>query len=184
MELNVKHQGQTLVSKRTTPEGFATDFREFVQEAFARFPHPIRVVDWTSSHWESGPGEPHWSGKDMEAHLHHALMARHSRMPIDRNVGIAFNKKYVWPGFHWFSVGEHVRALEMHGFQVDRMTNLSPHYAKTTASWYERMMGHREVMVDAVGEATTRAWQIFLAGITGSYLSRDVHVYRLYYVAT
>ena len=427
MELNVKHEGQTLVSKRTTPEGFATDFREFVREAFARFPHLIRVVDWTGSHWEAGLGDPHWSGKDLDVHLHreapardlyrldgarfldrflegevdlegnlylisalrkhadlrlklhrvvgrflanrafqnpwrarvsvkshcdipqealniyldrtymsyscgmfedteqidleelkrvgtgesddfdslekaqwrkfkdaidyvrptgsdtvldvgcgyggqlavalenyefakivgwthsanqvnegrrilapfntarwelnegdyrryrrvynhitstgmishvgprglvpyvtqirkriktggrylhHALMARHSRVPIDRNVGIAFNKKYVWHGFHWFSVGEHVRALEMHGFQVDRMTNLSPHYAKTTAAWYERMMEHREVMVDAVGEATTRAWQIFLAGITGSYLSRDVHVYRLYCVAT
>lgn len=117
-------------------------------------------------------------------YLHHALMSRHSSVPIDRNVGIAFNKKYVWPGFHWFTVGEHVRALEMNGFQVDRLVNLSPHYAKTTAAWYERMMQHRDVMVEAVGEATTRAWQIFLAGITGSYLSRDVHVYRLYCVAT
>ncbi len=117
-------------------------------------------------------------------YLHHALMSRYQKYPIDRNVGIAFNKKYVWPGFHWFPVGEHVRALEMNGFQVDRMTNLSFHYAKTTAAWYERMMEHREVMVEAMGEATVRAWQIFLAGITGSYLSRDVHVYRLYCVAT
>ena len=106
------------------------------------------------------------------------------KLPIDLNVGIAFNKKYVWPGFHWFPVGEHVRALEMNGFQVDRLVNLSFHYAKTTTAWYERMMQHRDVMVDAVGEATTRAWEVFLAGITGSFLCRDVHVYRLYCVAT
>jgi hypothetical protein len=46
------------------------------------------------------------------------------------------------------------------------------------------MMEHRDVMVASLGEPTFRAWQIFLAGITGSYLSRDVHVYRLYCMAT
>ncbi len=45
-------------------------------------------------------------------------------------------------------------------------------------------MSNRDVMVENLGEPTLRAWQIFLAGITGSYLSRDTHVYRLYCVAT
>jgi cyclopropane-fatty-acyl-phospholipid synthase len=117
-------------------------------------------------------------------YLHHALMIAHRRLPIDLTVGIAFNKKYVWPGFHWFTLGEHVRALEKSGFQVERVVNLSRHYAKTTTAWYERMMASRETMVDYLGEPTVRAWQIFLAGITGSYLTRDTHVYRLYCVAT
>jgi cyclopropane-fatty-acyl-phospholipid synthase len=116
-------------------------------------------------------------------YLHHALMAAHSNRPIDLNVGIAFNKRYVWPGFHWFTVGEHVRALERNGFQVDGLRNLSPHYAKTTFAWYERMMAHEETMLRYMEPATLRAWQVFLAGITGSYLNRDVHVYRLYCVA-
>jgi cyclopropane fatty-acyl-phospholipid synthase-like methyltransferase len=110
-------------------------------------------------------------------------MTAHKRRPLDFDVGIAFNKKYVWPGFHWFTVGEHVRALERNGFQIERVVNLTPHYAKTTAAWYERMMVHRELMTDAIGEATFRAWQVFLAGITGSYLNRDIHVYRLYCIA-
>jgi cyclopropane-fatty-acyl-phospholipid synthase len=117
-------------------------------------------------------------------YLHHALMTAYDKLPIDLNVGISFNKKYVWPGFHWFTLGEHVRALETNGFQVERVVNLTRHYAKTTTAWYERMMAHRDVMVEFLGEPTLRAWQIFLAGITGSYLSRDVHVYRLYCVAT
>ena len=116
-------------------------------------------------------------------YLHHALMTSYQPLPIDFNVGIAFNKKYVWPGFHWFPVGEHVRALEKNGFQVDRLVNLSPHYAKTTTAWYERMMAHKEEMLEYMTPATLRAWQVFLAGITGSYLNRDVHVYRLYCVA-
>ena len=116
-------------------------------------------------------------------YLHHALMSSYSRLPIDLHVGIAFNKKYVWPGFHWFPLGEHVRALEKNGFQVEGVVNLTRHYAKTTTAWYERMMEHRDTMSDSLGEPTLRAWQIFLAGITGSFLSRDVHVYRLYCVA-
>jgi cyclopropane-fatty-acyl-phospholipid synthase len=116
-------------------------------------------------------------------YLHHALMTSYSKVPIDFRVGIAFNKKYVWPGFHWFTLGQHVRALERNGFQVERLSNLTRHYAKTTTAWYERMMARRETMVGALGDPTVRAWQIFLAGITGSFLASDVHVYRLYCVA-
>ncbi len=116
-------------------------------------------------------------------YLHHALMTAHQRLPLDLHVGTAFNKKYVWPGFHWFTVGQHVRALEKNGFQIESAINLTRHYAKTTTAWYERMMAHRDVMTEALGEPTLRAWQIFLAGITGSYLARDIHVYRLYCVA-
>lgn len=117
-------------------------------------------------------------------YLHHSLMTAHQRRPLDFNVGIAFNKKYVWPGFHWFTVGDHVRALEKNGFQVEKMVNLTFHYAKTTTAWYERMMANEETMLKTLGKPTLRAWQIFLAGITGAYLMRDVHVYRLYCVAT
>lgn len=117
-------------------------------------------------------------------YLHHALMTSYHRLPIDFQLGIAFNKKYVWPGFHWFTLGEHVRALEKNGFQVEGLRNLTRHYAKTTTAWYERMVQHHEEMARWVGEPTYRAWQIFLAGITGSYLERDVHLYRLYCVAT
>ena len=113
-------------------------------------------------------------------YLHHALMEAYSKAGFESSVGLMFNRKYVWPGFCWFTVGTHVKALEENGFVVRRMTNLSRHYAKTTASWYERMMAQRDVMVKDLGEPTVRAWQIFLAGITGAYLNNRVHVYRLY----
>jgi cyclopropane-fatty-acyl-phospholipid synthase len=113
-------------------------------------------------------------------YLHHALMTCYRPEPIDTNLGIAFNKRYVWPGFHWFTLGDHMKALEKNGFQVARAVSLTRHYAKTTTAWYERMMQNREVMVQNLGEPTFRAWQVFLAGITGSYLNKHTHVYRLY----
>ncbi|MBZ0117603.1 MAG: class I SAM-dependent methyltransferase [Sandaracinaceae bacterium] len=116
-------------------------------------------------------------------YVHHALMIAEHRLPMDLMVGIAFNKKYVWPGFHWFTLGEHTRALEKGGFHIEKVVNLTRHYAKTTAAWYERMMANEDVMRKSLGKATLRAWQVFLAGITGSYLLKDIHVYRIYCTA-
>ena len=116
-------------------------------------------------------------------YVHHALMTPHRTRFHDFNIGRVFNKKYVWPGFHWFTVGAHVKALESNGFEVHRMVNLSQHYAKTTASWYERMMENEEEILKSFGGETFRAWQIFLAGITSSYLNKGSHIYRIYCVA-
>ncbi len=113
-------------------------------------------------------------------YLHHALMSVHSSRSLDSAPGIAFNKKYVWPGFHWFTFGDHVKALEQNGFQVLRAVNLSPHYAKTTAAWYERFLQDKEVIRSLVNRETFRAWQIYLAGCSGAFTSTRAHVYRLY----
>ena len=113
-------------------------------------------------------------------YVHHALMVAHDSTPHDLQVGLAFNKRYMWPGFHWFTFGTHVRALEQNGFQIQRAVNLSDHYAKTTAAWYERMMDNQSKMVELVSEPVFRAKRIFLAGITGGFISKEVHIYRLY----
>ena len=48
-------------------------------------------------------------------YVHHALMTPFTNLPLDAEVGAAFNKKYVWPGFHWFTLGTHIKALEENG---------------------------------------------------------------------
>lgn len=113
-------------------------------------------------------------------YVHHALMTPHTGIPLDLQLGPFFHKKYVWPGFHWFTLGQHVRALEREGFHVERCVALRRHYAKTTAAWYERMMEHRADMIRHLGEPGFRAWQVYLAGSSGSFLEKDIHVYRLY----
>ncbi len=107
-------------------------------------------------------------------------MNRYYQLPLDAEIGIAFNKKYVWPGFHWFTFGQHVRSLEMNGFVVRKAVNLSPHYAKTVASWYERMMANPDVLKECLGERGFRAWQVYLSGGSQVLFSGRGHVYRLY----
>lgn len=113
-------------------------------------------------------------------YLHHALMTPHTPLPLDFYPGTAFHKRWVWPGYHWFTFGTHVRALERNGFEVHRSVNLSSHYAKTTAAWYERMMARREDASALLGEPTFRAWRLYLAGSSGNFRNKGIHVYRLY----
>lgn len=113
-------------------------------------------------------------------YVHHALMRNYSGKPLDSGVGVSFNKKYVWPGFHWFTLGEHLTALEQNGFRAVKAVNLYKHYAKTTAAWYERMMSNKELMIKNLGEPTFRAWQIYLAGCSANLMLGRVHVCRIY----
>ncbi|MBL4868881.1 MAG: class I SAM-dependent methyltransferase [Pseudomonadales bacterium] len=121
--------------------------------------------------------------KKRGRYIHHALMIPAPHNPMDKEVGIAFNKKYVWPGYHWFTIGEHITALEDNGFEVVRMQNLSPHYAKTTSAWVERMVDQSEDMITSVGDGTYRAWKMYLHGASGGLLNKKIHVYRVYCVA-
>ena len=113
-------------------------------------------------------------------YVHHALMAPYRARPLEASAGIAFNKTYVWPGFHWFTFGEHVRALETNGFHVRRAVDLSRHYAKTTAAWYERFTKSKDEILCLLNGETYRGWQIYLAGNSGSFLTNRSQVYRLY----
>ena len=113
-------------------------------------------------------------------YLHHALMTPHTRLPLDLHPGTVFHKRYVWPGYHWFTLGQHVRALERNGFEVLRAVNLSAHYAKTTAAWSERLRAARAEIEPLLGAPTYRAWRLYLAGSSGNFLNHGIHVYRLY----
>ena len=107
-------------------------------------------------------------------------MTPYTRLPLDFYPGTAFHKRYVWPGYHWFTLGTHVRTLERGGFEVQRAVNLSAHYAKTTAARYERLMARRDEITALLGEATFRAWRLYLAGSSGNFRNKGIHVYRLY----
>lgn len=113
-------------------------------------------------------------------YLHHSLMRPFSRLPLEYFVGAAFNKKYVWPGFHWFSFGTHISALEQNGFRIIGERNLTMHYGKTTAAWYERMMQHEALMRELLGEQTFRAWQIYLSGASAGFRAGIIEVRRIY----
>ena len=113
-------------------------------------------------------------------YVHHAIMGHHRHIPINRSPGTVFNKKYVWPGFHWFTVGEHATVLDKSGFAIRKMVNLGDHYTKTAAAWYLRMMQQEEQMIRHLGEQTFRAWRVYLGGASGAFQTNEGCVCRFY----
>ena len=113
-------------------------------------------------------------------YIHHAIMTCYTKIPMDSHVGVAWSKKYVWPGFHWFTIGEHVKALEENGFEVLKVVSLTDHYEKTTAAWCERFFANKDITKKSLGEPTFRAWQIYLSGVCSGFENHDTQVYRVY----
>jgi cyclopropane-fatty-acyl-phospholipid synthase len=119
-------------------------------------------------------------------YVHHAIMSSYTGKALNSYIGPMLNKAYVWPGFHWFTIGDHLKALEENGFYIHRAVNLASHYEKTIAAWYERMMSESGLMVEKLGQPTFRAWQQYLAGACGamSLEMKGIQVFRVYCEAT
>ena len=113
-------------------------------------------------------------------YIHHAIMQPYLEKPLNHHIGPLLNKTYVWPGFHWFTIGEHLRALESNGFRIVKCVNLGEHYEKTIAAWYERMMANAGTVRKLLGEPTFRAWQQYLAGSSGTFDLKAGDVFRVY----
>jgi len=76
-----------------------------------------------------------------------------------------FMKKYVWPGpIRYVSPYGLVEALVRAGFNVHEMCDDTLHYAYTIRDWGDRFEQHRKALAEAHGEATVRAFLLFLRG--------------------
>ena len=184
------HSSNQLVKGRTMLARFPADRWEINQRDYRQDDRVFSHITSTGMACHVGPRGLTAYVRNIRAritrggrYVHHVLMTPYSTKPLDAEVGAAFCKRYVWPGFHWFTFGQHVAALEQNGFEVQKAVNLSAHYAKTAAAWYERMMANEQLMRTELGASTFRAWQIYLAGGSGSFLSRKSHIYRVYCVA-
>ena len=74
--------------------------------------------------------------------------------------------RYVFPGSELDHVGGTVASLERHGFEVHDVEGWREHYARTTRAWHDRLIDNRDAAVAEVGEARTRLWLLYLAGVS------------------
>jgi len=102
-------------------------------------------------------------------YVHHAIMDAGNDIPINWGPGSVFNKMFVWPGFHWFTPGQHLLALESNGFKVHKIICLNDHYSKTAAAWHLRFKKNKEEIRTHMNEEEYRAWEIYLAGAVGAF---------------
>jgi cyclopropane-fatty-acyl-phospholipid synthase len=115
-------------------------------------------------------------------YLHHCMMSDRPVVLDNFEIGVVFNKRYVWPGFQYFPVTDHIHALQRNGFRIEKFVDLSDHYAKTVYAWARRFEAHIETMREHMTEPTVRAWRVYMAA-TGSFLRHRIITGRMYAVA-
>jgi cyclopropane-fatty-acyl-phospholipid synthase len=74
--------------------------------------------------------------------------------------------RYIFPGAELDHLGMSVANLERFGFEVHDVEAWREHYQRTTRLWWENLNARRAEAEAEVGPETTRAWLLYLAGVS------------------
>jgi cyclopropane-fatty-acyl-phospholipid synthase len=74
--------------------------------------------------------------------------------------------RYIFPGAELDHLGMSVSNLERYGFEVHDVEAWREHYQRTTRLWWENLSRNRAQAEAEVGPETTRAWLLYLAGVS------------------
>ncbi|MDJ1159777.1 cyclopropane-fatty-acyl-phospholipid synthase family protein [Chelatococcus sp. SYSU_G07232] len=115
------------------------------------------------------------------------LLLNHAITRPAKKSARAFRKKrpeyaaivdYIFPGSELDHIGGSVTSLERHGFEVHDVEAWREHYARTTRLWCERLYANREAAAREVGEAKTRLWLLYLAGVSLGFERGSIGIYQ------
>jgi cyclopropane-fatty-acyl-phospholipid synthase len=85
---------------------------------------------------------------------------------------------YIFPGSELDHIGGSVTSLERHGFEIHDVEGWREHYARTTRLWCERLYAERKAAVREVGEAKTRLWLLYLAGVSLGFERGTIGIFQ------
>ena len=107
--------------------------------------------------------------KPRGLYLHHTIARRAKRS--DRAFGRLKPEaravmRYIFPGAELDHLGMSVANLERFGFEVHDVEAWREHYRRTTRLWWENLNARRAEAEAEVGPETTRAWLLYLAGVS------------------
>jgi cyclopropane-fatty-acyl-phospholipid synthase len=85
---------------------------------------------------------------------------------------------YVFPGSELDHIGNSVAGLERHGFEIHDVEGWREHYARTTRLWHDRLALNREAAEHEVGEAKTRLWLLYLAGVSIAFERGTIGIFQ------
>ncbi|MGO4571979.1 class I SAM-dependent methyltransferase [Microvirga sp. 2TAF3] len=102
-------------------------------------------------------------------YLHHTIARRAKRS--DKAFGRLKPEakaimRYIFPGAELDHLGMSVSNLERFGFEVHDVEAWREHYQRTTRLWWENLSANRAAAEAEVGPETTRAWLLYLAGVS------------------
>jgi cyclopropane-fatty-acyl-phospholipid synthase len=74
--------------------------------------------------------------------------------------------RHIFPGAELDHLGMSVANLERFGFEVHDVEAWREHYQRTTRLWWENLVARKDEAEAEVGPETTRAWLLYLAGVS------------------
>jgi cyclopropane-fatty-acyl-phospholipid synthase len=107
--------------------------------------------------------------KPRGLYLHHTIARRAKRS--DKAFGRLRPEakaimRYIFPGAELDHLGMSVANLERFGFEVHDVEAWREHYQRTTRLWWENLNARRQEAEAEVGPETTRAWLLYLSGVS------------------
>ena len=85
---------------------------------------------------------------------------------------------YVFPGSELDHIGNSAAGLERHGFEIHDVEGWREHYARTTRLWHDRLAGNRAAAEHEVGQAKTRLWLLYLAGVSIAFERGTIGIFQ------
>ena len=85
---------------------------------------------------------------------------------------------YVFPGSELDHIGNSVDNIERHGFEIHDVEGWREHYARTTRLWHDRLQVNREAAEREVGDAKTRLWLLYLAGVSIAFERGSIGIFQ------
>jgi cyclopropane-fatty-acyl-phospholipid synthase len=101
--------------------------------------------------------------------LNHGITAGGTRN-AQLGAGIGdFIERYIFPGGELLHVSHVLRVMAEAGLEGVDTENLRPHYGRTLWAWSDALEARRDAAAELAGEATLRAFRLYLAGSAAAF---------------
>lgn len=88
----------------------------------------------------------------------------------------SFIQRYIFPDGELVPVSEVNQIAERTGFEVRHLENLREHYALTLRHWVARLENHHAEVAQLLGEASYRAWKLYMSAAVLGFESGALNV--------
>jgi cyclopropane-fatty-acyl-phospholipid synthase len=114
--------------------------------------------------------------------LHHAITwpAKRPDSALRRGgpADIHIFTKYIFPGAQLDNIGNTVRMLERHGFEVHDVEAWREHYQRTCRLWHDRLLANYDAAVAEIGDRKARLWLTYLAASSIAFERNSIGLYQ------
>lgn len=107
------------------------------------------------------------------------LYLLHFISQLKEEVGMAWIKKYIFPGGVIPSLREMVSAMANDNFHVLDVENLRLHYNKTLLCWDKNYRAHREEVRKMFDDRFIRMWDLYLAGCAAAFYAGNIELHQI-----